>query len=197
LVKLILGLYIPQRGNLKVFGVSIADWDIYSLREKISVVNQDVYLFPDSIYENIRYGRYSANFKEIKEAAQKAYIYDFILNLPEGFESRVGEKSVNLSGGQKQRITIARSILKNSEILIFDEATSALDTESEQFIQTTLDEIFKGKTAIIIAHRFSSIKNVDRIVVINDGKIAEEGTHDELLNLKGIYYQLYSRQFQD
>jgi len=197
LTKLILGLYRPQKGNLKVFGISTFDWDINALREKISVVNQDLYLFPGSIGENIKYGRYSANFLEVKDAAKKACIYDFVQNLPNGFESDVSEGAVNLSGGQKQRITIARAILKGSEIFIFDEATSALDTESEQFIQNTLDEIFKGKTAIIIAHRFSTIKNVDRIIVIDDGKIAEEGTHDELFNKKGIYYQLYSRQFQD
>lgn len=195
IVKLILGLYTPQKGEIKVFGVPIREWDIKALRERLSVVNQDVFLFPDSIYENVRYGRLEAEREEIEEACRKAYIHDFIIDEAGGYDKKIGERGVNLSGGQRQRIAIARAILKKADVFIFDEATSSLDTESENLIQSAIDEIVKEKTAIIIAHRFSTIKNVDRIIVLNDGKVCEEGSHEELMKKKGIYYELYSRQF--
>lgn len=195
IVKLILGLYTPQKGEIKVFGVPIREWDIKALRERLSVVNQDVFLFPENIYENVRYGRLEAEREEIEEACRKAYIHDFIINEAGGYDKKIGERGVNLSGGQRQRIAIARAILKKADVFIFDEATSSLDTESENLIQSAIDEIVKEKTAIIIAHRFSTIKNVDRIIVLNDGKVCEEGSHEELMNKKGIYYELYSRQF--
>lgn len=195
IVKLILGLYTPQKGEIKVFGVPIREWDIKALRERLSVVNQDVFLFPENIYENVRYGRLEAEREEIEEACRKAYIHDFIINEAGGYDKKIGERGVNLSGGQRQRIAIARAILKKADVFIFDEATSSLDTESENLIQSAINEIVKEKTAIIIAHRFSTIKNVDRIIVLNDGKVCEEGSHEELMKKKGIYYELYFRQF--
>jgi len=197
IVKLILGMYKPQKGCVKVFGIPTSRWNLYSLREKISVVNQDIYLFPDTIFENIKYGRYSATYEEIIEAARKSEIHEFIMSLPRGFETELKEGSVNVSGGQRQRIAIARAILRSSDVYIFDEATSALDADSENNILKTLNNSLKGKTIITIAHRFSSIKNVDRIIVIDRGTVAEEGSHDDLLCKKGIYYQLYTAQLMN
>ena len=145
--------------------------------------------------ENIRYGKLDATDEEIIDAAKKANIYDYILSLPEGFDSKIGERGVKLSGGQKQRLSIARVFLKNPSILILDEATSALDNATEAYIQSSLDELAKGRTTLIVAHRLSTIKNADRILVVNDGKIIEEGSHQELLNANGEYAKLYNLQF--
>ncbi|MEN2984119.1 MAG: ABC transporter ATP-binding protein [Dictyoglomaceae bacterium] len=198
IIKLILGLYKPTKGNIKILGVNINDWDLYSLREKISVANQDIYLFPESVKENIRYGKYFATDEEIKEVTLKMLAYDFIVSDLGGFEEEIGERGLKLSGGEKQRIALSRFLLRdNCEIYLLDEATSALDAETEIQIQNILKEELKNKTVLISAHRFSSIKFVDRILVLDKGKIVEEGTHEELLNRKGIYYKLYFKQLEN
>ncbi|ADQ47163.1 ABC transporter related protein [Caldicellulosiruptor kronotskyensis 2002] len=197
IVKLLLGLYRAQSGQIKILGNSLEEWNLKNLRDRISVVNQDIFLFPTTIYENILYGKLDAKREEIEEACRIANIHDFIINEAGGYFKEIGERGVNLSGGQKQRITIARAILKNSDIFILDEATSALDIESENALQSEIEKIVNGKTVIIIAHRFSTIKNVHKIIVIDNGKICEEGTHKELIEKKGVYYNLYSRQFAD
>jgi len=160
------------------------------------VVQQDVFLFTGTIKENILYGRPDATDEEIIEAAKKANIHEFIMTLNEGYDTYVGERGVKLSGGQKQRISIARVFLKNPPILILDEATSALDNESEAIIQKSLEELSKGRTAIIVAHRLSTIKNADNIIVITSEGIEEKGTHEELMCKEGIYTRLYNAQFK-
>lgn len=164
---------------------------LQSLRNQIGLVQQDVYLFCGSIRENIAYGRPDASMEEIVEAAKKANIHEFIMGLPDGYETFVGERGTRLSGGQKQRISIARVFLKNPSILILDEATSALDNESEKFIQQSLEELAKDRTTITIAHRLSTIRNADEILVVAENGIAERGTHDELLAKGGIYAHYY------
>ena len=166
-----------------------------SLRSQIGIVQQDVYLFCGTIRENIAYGKPDATMEEIIEAAKKANIHDFIQELPEGYETFVGERGTRLSGGQKQRISIARVFLKNPPILILDEATSALDNESERWIQQSLKELAKNRTTITIAHRLSTIRNSDEILVVADNNIAERGTHEELLRQNGIYAHYYEMQF--
>ncbi|ADQ08062.1 ABC transporter related protein [Caldicellulosiruptor hydrothermalis 108] len=196
IIKLLLGLYKPQSGQIKVLGNPLEEWNSKSLRDRISVVNQDVFLFPGTIYENILYGKLDAKQDEVEEACKIANIHDFIIKEAGGYFRKISERGINLSGGQKQRLTIARAILRKAEIFIFDEATSALDTDSENILQSELEKIVNGKTVIIIAHRFSTIKNVDKIIVIDNGKICEEGTHNELIEKKGVYYNLYLKQFE-
>ena len=168
-----------------------------SLREKIGIVQQDVFLFGGTIKDNILYGRPNATDEEVLEAARKANILDFINTLPKGWDTEIGERGVRLSGGQKQRLSIARLFLKNPPILILDEATSALDNTTEMLIQKSLQELAKGRTCLIVAHRLSTIKNADEIAVISKGKIMEMGTHEDLLKLKGIYADLYRLQFKN
>ena len=167
-----------------------------SLRRNIGMVAQDVYLFNGTIRENIAYGNLDATDDEIVEAAKKANIHDYIMQMPDGYDTNVGERGVKLSGGQKQRISIARVFLKNPSILILDEATSALDNATEMLIQQSLEELSKGRTCLIVAHRLSTIKNADEIIVINDHGIQERGTHDQLLAKNGIYADLYQYQFR-
>jgi len=162
-----------------------------SLRKNIGIVQQDVFLFADTIAENIRYGDPAATMEEVREAAKRAEIYEDILEMPDGFDTYVGERGVRLSGGQKQRVSIARIFLKNPPILILDEATSALDTVTESRIQGAFDKLAEGRTTIIIAHRLSTIRNADRIILIDDGQIREEGSHEELMRLGGQYAELY------
>lgn len=195
-LKLITGFYKPTTGRILIYGHDMEEWSLEGVRDLISVVSQDTYLFPDSIYENIAYGKKDASESEIKEAARLAGIHDFIENLPDKYNTMVGERGVKLSGGQRQRIAIARAILKNAPILLLDEATSALDTESEYYIQQSLEELMEGRTSLVIAHRLSTIKNADRILVMNNGKIVETGTHDELYNSDSLYRQLYLKQYQ-
>lgn len=183
--------YDVTGGKITIDGQDVRDLTLHSLRNQIGLVQQDVYLFCGSIRENIAYGKPEASMDEIIEAAKKANIHDFIMDLPDGYETFVGERGTRLSGGQKQRISIARVFLKNPSILILDEATSALDNESERFIQQSLEELAKNRTTITIAHRLSTIRNADEILVVSDNGITERGTHEELLRQDGIYAHYY------
>lgn len=194
LISLLLRFYEPSSGRITVGGHDIQSFAQHELRQKIGLVQQDVFLFSDSIAENIAYGREDAEPEEIFRAAKLAAADRFIADLPDGYDTMVGERGVKLSGGQKQRISIARVFLKNSPIVIFDEATSALDTETETLVQETLDKLAKNRTTIIIAHRLSTIRNVDCIFVLDQGQLIESGTHEELLARKGKYYDLYEAQ---
>lgn len=194
LVKLLSRYYDLQQGQIKIGDYDIAEVTQDSLRRQIALIPQDPSLFNRTIMENIRYGNLKATDEEVFAAAQKAYCHDFISALPNGYNSKVGERGVMLSGGERQRIAIARAVLKNSPILILDEATSALDSESEKFIQDSLKDLMKGKTVIAVAHRLSTLKEMDKLVVMDAGKIVEEGTHSSLLRKKGAYYNFYHMQ---
>ena len=194
LCQLIPRFYDVTQGRILVDGKDVRTVTQHSLRENIGIVQQDVFLFAGSILDNIRYGRSDATMEEIIEAARRAEIYDDILEMPDGFETYVGERGVMLSGGQKQRISIARVFLKNPPILILDEATSALDSVTEARIQSAFDALAKGRTTLIIAHRLSTIRNADRILVVDDNRIVEEGTHAQLLAAGGEYASLYNAQ---
>ena len=194
LCQLIPRFYDVTHGSISIDGLDIRQVTQQSLREHIGVVQQDVFLFADTILENIRYGKPGATMEEIIDAARKAEIYDDILAMPDGFDTYVGERGTLLSGGQKQRIAIARIFLKNPPILILDEATSALDTITEAKIQSAFDALAKGRTTLIIAHRLSTIRNATRILVIENGRIQEEGTHQALMEKNGIYANLYLTQ---
>ena len=194
LCQLIPRFYDVERGSISIDGKDIRQVTKSSLRSSIGIVQQDVFLFADTILENIRYGRPDASFEEVEEAARRARIYDDICAMPEGFDTYVGERGTLLSGGQKQRISIARIFLKNPSILILDEATSALDSITEEEIRKSFSELSVGRTTIMIAHRLATIKDADRIVLIEDGQIREEGTHQELIALHGEYAELYRTQ---
>ena len=191
LCQLIPRFYDVDAGAIRIDGIDVKDVKLHTLRKNIGIVQQDVFLFPDTIAENIRYGRPGASDEEVREAARKAEIYDDIMAMPEQFDSYAGERGVLLSGGQKQRISIARIFLKNPPILILDEATSALDTVTESRIQGAFDKLAVGRTTIIIAHRLSTIRSADRIILIDEGEIKEEGTHEQLMQANGKYAELY------
>lgn len=191
LCNLIPRFYDVTAGNITLDGTNICKYTLKSLRQNIGVVQQEVYLFSGTVYENIAYGRPGASYEEVMEAAKKAGADEFIQGLKDGYDTYVGERGVKLSGGQKQRISIARVFLKNPPIIILDEATSALDNESEYAVAKSLHELAKGRTTLTIAHRLSSIRNSDRILVLTDEGIVEEGNHDELMELGGIYHQFY------
>ncbi|TJX65157.1 ABC transporter ATP-binding protein [Soehngenia saccharolytica] len=195
LCHLIPRFYEVTEGKIMIDGVDIRDYTLKSLRQNIGIVQQDVFLFTGTIRENIQYGNPNSTEADIIEAAKKAKIHEFIESLPFNYETYIGEKGIKLSGGQKQRISIARLFLKNPPILILDEATSSLDTETEMLIQESFKELSKGRTTLIIAHRLSTIKNADTIIVLTDDGIKEIGTHEELLALKGVYFNLYTYQF--
>lgn len=188
--------YDTKRGEIFIDSNEIHSLTLSSLRDAIGIVQQDVYLFNSSIKKNIAYGKPGATDAEIIEAAKKANIHDYIMSLKDGYDARIGERGVKLSGGQKQRISIARIFLKNPPILILDEATSALDNTTEILIQDALEELCRGRTTIVVAHRLSTIKNADEIAVIAGGKIIEKGTHSDLIALSGIYEKLYNLQFK-
>ena len=173
----------------------VRDIRLKSLRDHIGIVQQDVYLFVGTVFDNIRYGKPDATREEVIEAAKNANAHDFIMSLPNGYETDIGQRGIKLSGGQKQRLSIARVFLKNPPILIFDEATSALDNESEKVVQDSLEKLAKNRTTFVIAHRLSTIKNAQRILVLTEEGIAEEGTHEELLEKGGVYEKLYQMQF--
>ena len=188
--------YTPSNGDIYIDGVNIKDITLESLRKSIGIVQQDVYLFNASVRENILYGRPDATEEEIVSAAKRANIHDYIMAMPDGYDTEIGERGVRLSGGQKQRLSIARVFLKNPPILVLDEATSALDNATEILIQSALDELCRGRTTIVVAHRLSTIKNADEIAVVSEGRITERGTHEELMALGGTYEKLYSQQFR-
>ena len=195
-VNLIPRLYDVYRGSVSVAGVDVRDFDLTYLRSCVGVVTQETYLFNGTILENLKYANSSATQEDINEACKIANIYDFIMNQPEGFNTEVGNRGLKLSGGEKQRISLARVILKDPKILILDEATSALDSISENSIQDALEQMMQGRTSLVIAHRLSTILKADQILVVNDGIIAEQGTHEELLALDGTYKELYETQFR-
>jgi len=194
LLKLLMRFYDVDSGKITISGQDISRVTQSSLHNNIAYVPQEPLLFHRSILENIAYSRPDATESEIRDAARQANALDFIEKLPQGFETLVGERGVKLSGGQRQRIAIARAILKDAPILILDEATSALDSESEKLIQEALEKLMKNRTSIVIAHRLSTIANLDRIVVLNDGKVEEDGTHADLIKNKGTYAKLWAHQ---
>ena len=188
--------YDVESGEILLDGKEIHSLTLESVRRNIGIVQQDIYLFNDSMKENIRYGKLDATDEEIILAAKRANIHDYIMSLPNGYDTNIGERGVRLSGGQKQRLSIARVFLKNPPILILDEATSALDNTTEILIQQALDELCRGRTTLVVAHRLSTIKNADEIAVVSDGRITELGTHEELMAKQGTYYDLYQLQFR-
>ncbi len=189
--------YDCDSGTIRIDGRDIKHVTLDSLRNQVGIVPQETILFNGSVYDNILYGRLDATKEEIEAAAKAANAHDFIMEFPEGYDTKLGDRGVNISGGQRQRIAIARAILKDPRILVLDEATSALDTESERVVQEALNRLMVGRTAIIIAHRLSTIKNADRILVLDKGKLAEEGTHAELMAQNGLYAHLYEIQYRN
>jgi ATP-binding cassette subfamily B protein len=197
LSRLLFRFYDVSAGAIRVNGIDIRDLEQASLRRHIGIVPQDTVLFNDTILYNIAYGNPKASQEDIVQAARAARIHDFIVSLPEGYETQVGERGLKLSGGEKQRVAIARTILKNPPILIFDEATSALDTRTERAIQQELELIARDRSTLIIAHRLSTIVNADQIIVLEKGRIVEQGTHDSLLRADGRYAQMWRMQQAD
>jgi subfamily B ATP-binding cassette protein MsbA len=177
-------------------GIDIRRLRLQDLLRQIALVDQETILFNDTIANNIRYGNSHASDAEVEAAARAAFAHEFILELPQGYETNIGDRGVRLSGGQRQRLCIARAILKDAPILILDEATSALDTESEQMVQDALNNLMKNRTTFVIAHRLSTILHADRIVVLESGRVVESGTHDELIKADGLYQKLHSMQFK-
>lgn len=193
--QLLLRFYDPQAGQIRLDGVSTRDMALHDLRQHIGIVPQDAVVFSTSALENIRYGRPEASDEEVKAAARAAFAHDFIAALPQGYDTFLGERGVRLSGGQRQRIAIARAMLKNPPLLLLDEATSALDAESERMVQAALESAMRDRTTLVIAHRLATVQKADRIVVIDHGRIVEQGTHETLVNANGIYARLAALQF--
>lgn len=188
--------YDVTSGSISIDGKDIREVTLNSLREQVGIVPQETVLFNGTVYDNILYGRLDATPEEVEAAAKAANAHNFIMGLPEGYQTMLGDRGVNISGGQRQRISIARAILKNPQILILDEATSALDTESERVVQEALDRLMVGRTSFVIAHRLSTIKNADKIMVLEKGKLVEQGTHEELMEKDGLYAHLYKIQYR-
>jgi subfamily B ATP-binding cassette protein MsbA len=195
LVNLIPRFYDVTAGRVAINGTDLRDFTLASLRGRIGLVTQDIFLFNDTVANNIAYGRFDASRADLEEAARRAHAHEFVMALPEGYDTPIHERGVRLSGGQCQRLAIARAILRNPPILILDEATSALDTESERQVQDALEELIRGRTVFVIAHRLSTITTCDRILVLDQGRIVEDGTHRELLERNGVYRRLYDLQF--
>jgi subfamily B ATP-binding cassette protein MsbA len=194
LVDLIPRFYDPKKGRILIDGIDIREVSLRSLRQQIGIVTQETILFNDTIRANIAYGKTGASQKEIEQAAVQAHAHDFIKQMPSGYETIIGDRGMKLSGGERQRIAIARALLKNSPILILDEATSQLDSEAERVVQEALDRLIQGRTVFVIAHRLSTVRNAQRIIVVDKGRIAEHGSHSELLNREGLYRRLYQLQ---
>lgn len=194
ILKLIAGFYQPSQGGIRMYGHPLEKWDLNALRENMAMVTQDTYLYPGTIADNIGLGKPGSSMEQIVHAAKLANAHEFVTSLPQGYQSQVGELGTKLSGGQRQRIAIARAILNDADLLLLDEPTSALDTESELLVQRALDTFMAGKTSIVVAHRLSTIKNADRVLVIDQGRVLESGSHQELLARKGAYYKLYHTQ---
>jgi subfamily B ATP-binding cassette protein MsbA len=194
-VNLVPRFYDVSEGGVLIDGADVRDLELASVREQVSIVAQDTFLFNDTVANNIRYGRPGASMEEVREAARNSLAEEFIGVLAQGYDTVIGERGVKLSGGQRQRIAIARALLKNAPILILDEATSHLDTESEMMVQEALANLMAGRTVIVIAHRLSTIRRADKIVVIDQGRISETGTHEELVSGGGIYQRLHSLQY--
>ncbi len=190
------GFYPVQSGEYRLFGQSYREWDIEAARNTMALVSQNVFLFPTTIYENVRYGNQNASREEIITACKNARIHDFIMSLPQGYETLAGERGILLSGGERQRISIARAFLKNAPILLLDEPTSAVDVETEKFIQEAIDDLTRNRTCITIAHRLSTIRKADCIMVLKDGVIVEEGSHEALLKRQGVYAGMYGREIK-
>ena len=190
------GFYPILSGTYSLFGRDFKEWNVEAAREKMALVSQNVFLFPTSIMENVRYGREDATEEEIIQACKNARIHDFIMGLPEKYDTIVGERGILLSGGERQRISIARAFLKNAPILLLDEPTSAVDVETEKLIQEAIDGLSKSRTCITIAHRLSTVRNVDTIMVLKDGVIAEAGTHEKLLQMGGVYAGMYGKEIE-
>lgn len=195
--QLLLRFYDPLSGRITLDGVATRELALEDLRQRIGIVPQDAVIFSTSALENIRYGKPGASDEETKAAAQAAFAHDFIMTLPEGYDTFLGERGVRLSGGQRQRIAIARAMLKNSPLLLLDEATSALDAESERMVQAALESAMKGRTTLVIAHRLATVQQADRIIVLDHGKLVEQGTHDSLVAANGVYARLAALQFMD
>lgn len=191
---LLCGFYPVGMGEYKLFGRNFSEWNIEAARDTMALVSQNVFLFPTTIYENVRYGNQNASKEEIIAACKNARIHDFIMGLPEGYDTMVGERGILLSGGERQRLSIARAFLKNAPILLLDEPTSAVDVETEKLIQEAIDSLSQNRTCITIAHRLSTIQNADKIMVLKEGIIVEEGTHGELLERRGAYAGMYGRE---
>jgi subfamily B ATP-binding cassette protein MsbA len=181
-------------GSISIDGTDIRDCTLESLRRQLAIVTQDVILFDDTIWANIAYGDPTAPRERVQAAASAALVDDFVSVLPDGFNTRIGERGLRLSGGERQRISIARALLKNSPVLILDEATSSLDSESEVYVQHALQNLMEGRTTIVIAHRLSTVRNADRILVLEDGRIVESGRHDDLVARRGAYWRLLNAQ---
>jgi ABC-type multidrug transport system fused ATPase/permease subunit len=196
LVNLIPRFYDVTSGKVMIDGYDISDVTLASLRRQMGFVQQDTYLFSGTVADNIRYGRLDATDSEVEEAAKAVSVHDFILALPEGYKTKLGERGTGLSQGQRQLIAFARTVLADARILILDEATSNIDTYTEGLIQNALKSVLKGRTAFVIAHRLSTVRDADQVLVVDKGQIVERGTHDELLALGGRYAELYQRQFR-
>jgi len=197
MVSLLPRFYEPTEGQILLDGTPLVSYQLQSLRSQIGIVSQEIVLFDDSVSNNIAFGRIGASRADIEQAAKSAYAHDFILRLPQGYDTVIGERGVKLSGGERQRLAIARAILRDPPLLILDEATSALDTESERIVQLALTNLMKNRTTLVIAHRLSTVQNADRIAVLDRGTIVEMGTHEELLRLDGMYRRLNAMQFQE
>ena len=189
--------YVCEDGKITIGGNNINDVSAFDLRQKIAVVSQDIFLFAGSVRDNILYGAPDKTEEEMIVAAKRANIHDYVMTLPNGYDTQVGERGVKLSGGQKQRISIARAFLKNPPILILDEATSALDNMTEMQVQKSLAELSTGRTTLVVAHRLSTVKNADEILVLTEGQITERGSHEELISQGGVYADLYRYQFKE